>query len=138
MIEVTTYIADDGKVFKGEYAKAECQAYERNKTIDFLENIKNEFNKIAKEISVPIAVWWYGDCAKAWKVTLKSEKDYQVLLDYLYTCGKVNNYNANKVMETPTNYPYTTIIGRGEEWAYEYKIETFEDDLYTMLKDIED
>ena len=135
MKEIITYIAEDGRVFEGINAKANCQAYERRNKDSYLKEIIEGFKKIATEIKVPVATWWYGDSAKAWKVTLNSKEEYQTLLDYLYVKGKVWD-GHNRIMEEPKQYPYTTIIGRGEEWAYEYKIEEYKKDLQKMLEDI--
>lgn len=135
MREIKRCIAKDGKIFEGFDAERQCKAHERWLRAD---EIKENFKEIdIKEIKVPIAFWWYGDCAKGFKVTLKSKHEYETLLDYFYEFEDVWDGYPEPIMKEPENYPYTTIIGRGEEWAYEYNIEDYKRDLQMMLEAME-
>lgn len=128
-------MAVDGKIFEGVDAELKCKRYERGLRAD---KIAENFKKIdIKEVRVPLAVWWHGDDAKCFKVTLKSKYEYTTLLDYFYEFDGVWDDSPKSVMEEPKEYPYTTLIGRGYDWAYEYKIENYKRDLQEMLQELQ-
>lgn len=136
MVEQTTitFIAEDGKKFIGENAERECADYERRcnreRVIDAFERLD------VKSIDLPIAKWWYGDDASLWKVTLHSKKDYLALTDYLIVgCGV---YKGDMNIEEPKEYPYTTLVGAGCEWAYEYgSVEHLREQLSKMMEQLD-
>ena len=132
MVEQTVvkFIAEDGKEFIGEHAENECATYERRMND---EKVKAAFERLdIKEIKVPVAEWWYGDYARLWKVTLNSKKDYLAVIDYLVAI--VGVYSGDMNIEEPKEYPYTTLIGAGCEWAYEYS--DIKEDLQKMLEQL--
>lgn len=134
MVEQTEvkFIADDGKVFIGEHAESECATYERRIS---RENVEKAFERLdVKEIAVPVIEWWYGDYTKLWKVTLHSKKDYLAFTDYLYEV--IGVYKGDLTFEEPKEYPYTTLIGAGCEWAYEYS-GNMKEDLQKMIDQLD-
>ena len=131
MVEQTEvkFVAKDGMEFMGENAKSECETYERRLDVDM---VIKEFNRLdAKEISIPVAHFWYGDDMYAYKITLNSKRDYIALIDYLEIIKGV--WDKNSIKE-PANYPDTIIIGGGYDWAYEYV--DLKKDLLTTLEQL--
>lgn len=128
------FVADDGKEFIGENAERDCRDYER--TRDEAQVIK-EFERLdVKEISIPTAEWWYGSDYDAWKITLYSKRDYIAFIDYMYKVRGIWEGQGNPILEEPKEYPYTTVVGAGYDWAYEYPIEAIKEDLQKTLEQL--
>ena len=127
------FVANDGKEFIGENAQQECETYERRCNSN---QVVEAFNRIdAKQIDMPIAEWWYGDDAKLWKVTLESKKDYYAFIDYLIVEWGV--YKCDMNFKEPKEYPYTTLVGKGCEWAYEYgSIDQMKEQLQKLMEQL--
>lgn len=136
MVEQTEvkFIANDGKEFVGENAQQECEAYERRMN---REKVVEAFNRLnAKQIEVPIAEWWYGDYTRLWKVTLESKKDYYTFVDYLIV--EMGVWKGDMSFEEPKEYPYTTLVGAGCEWACEYgSVDQMKSQLEELMKELD-
>lgn len=133
MVEQTEvkFVADDGREFSTE---KECKDYERKCNID---NVIKAFERLdVKKIDIPVIEYWYGDDARLWKVTLYNHADYVAFQDYLDEVVKV--WDSDMGIAEPKEYPYTTLVGAGCEWAYEYgSIESMKAKLQTMIEDLE-
>lgn len=136
MKEIKTYIANDGKVFEGKNARSNCMAYEKQKNANYIKETEKGFKKISVKLDSAIPAWWYGDDTNLWKVTLKSKKDYETLMDYFYAIYQVWEGYEEPVLYEPESYPYTTLIGAGTEWAYEYELGKMKKDLKNLLGQI--
>ena len=110
------FVANDGREFIGENAQQECEAYERRCNRDKVVEAYNRLD--VKEIEMSVVEWWYGDYSRLWKITLESKKDYYAFVDYLIV--EMGIYKGDMNFEEPKEYPYTTLVGAGCEWAYEY------------------
>ena len=135
MVEQTEvkFIANDGKEFMGENAQQECETYERRCNKD---KVIEAFNRLdVKKIELPVVEWWYGDYSRLWKVTLESKKDYYAFVDYLIE--EMGIYKGDMNFEEPKEYPYTTLVGAGCEWAYEYgNVDMMKEQLQKMIEDL--
>ena len=84
LVEQTTvkYIACDGKVFEGERAQCECEAYERRLDV---EKCEREFKKLNPRYIPEPGIDWVSSETEMWAVPIKSEADWLTLLDYVKT-----------------------------------------------------
>lgn len=136
MVEQTTvtFVAEDGKKFTGENAQQECEVYERRCKKD---KVIEAFNRLdVKKIELPVVEWWYGDYTRLWKVTLESKKDYYTFIDYLIV--EMGIWEGDMGFEEPKEYPYTTLVGAGCEWAYEYgDVDKMKEDLQKVIEQLD-
>lgn len=118
MVEQTEikFIANDGKEFIGENAEYECNTYERRLNEDKVKDAFKRLNCI--NLRTPLIEFFYGDYGDLFQVELTSKQDYYTLIDYLVVCEGC--YSNDVHIQEPKEYPCTTLVGLGCEWACEY------------------
>ena len=118
------FIAVDDTEFTNQF---ECEQYERRLDED---KLIASFKKLdVQHIPHNIVRFFCGDDTSLFKVTLYNYRDWVTLTDYLEA---VDNINDNNLIE-PTEFPHTTIVASGYEWAYDYDETTLREELEKAL-----
>ncbi len=111
MVEQTEvkYIADDGKVFTGDFAECDCIAYERRKDT---ERVRKEFEKLRPKYMYSGMIDWIDCEAEIFSVVLNDEVDVRVtLIDYLKVTGDGQWKDVDNIIENmPATFPCERVV----------------------------